>query len=266
MSNNSIVVSTGQDRYTTAVEVLGSGPPLVYLHGPFGFVERELVSSLARDFTVYVPAHPGFAGTTGCEGLGSTVSDLVLHYDDILGGLGLTSSVDLVGHSYGAFIAAELAAFFPAKVRRLVLISPLGIWRDDSPQPDLFGLTPRTLAATLFFDPAGSAATGMFRPPEDSAAEVEWNRQRRTNIVGAVKYLWPIPDKGLRTRAYRIKAATALIWGADDRVVPVEPYLPAFKDVLPVASSTVCPSAGHMVVAEQPEQVRTAVVQHVGGR
>ena len=261
--SDSTTVRTRQGRVSTAVEVLGDGPPLIYLHGPFGFVEHELANRLAEHFTVYVPAHPGFEGTSGFDELGSTVFDLVLHYDDVLQGLGLPPPLSVVGHSYGAFIAAELAAFSPDRIGRLALISPLGIWRDDCPQPDLFGLTPRTLAATLFCDPAGSAATALFRPPEDPVAAVEWNRRRRASAVGAVKYLWPIPDKGLATRAYRIKAPTALIWGAGDRVVPVEPYLATFQQLLPRATATVCPDGGHMVVLEQPEAVAAAIVEHV---
>jgi pimeloyl-ACP methyl ester carboxylesterase len=81
--------------------------------------------------------------------------------------------------------------------------------------------------------------------------------------VGVVKYIWPLPDKGLRDRAYRIKAPTALIWGADDRVVPVECYLPAFRGLLAHATATVCPDAGHMVVVEQPAAVAAAVLEHV---
>jgi pimeloyl-ACP methyl ester carboxylesterase len=261
--SRSMTVHTRQDRISTAVEMFGDGPPLVYLFGPFGFVEQELVQRLAEHFTVYVPMHPGFEGTAGTDELGSTVYDLVLHYDDVLQGLGLQQPFTLVGHSFGAFIAAELAAFNPERVGRMALISPLGLWCDDSPQPDLFGLTPRTLAATLFCDPAGPAAMAMFRPPEDRAAAAEWNRRRRASAVGVVKYLWPIPDKGLRTRAYRIKAPTALIWGESDRLVPVQPYLPAFKEVLSHATATVCPDAGHMVVVEQPAAVAAAVFEHV---
>ena len=34
------------------------------------------------------------------------------------------------------------------------------------------------------------------------------------------KFIWPIPDKGLKKRIHRVKAPTLLIWGAEDRIVP----------------------------------------------
>ena len=45
-----------QDRIETEVEISGSGPPLVYLHGPWGLVpDRPFVAGLASAHTVYAP-------------------------------------------------------------------------------------------------------------------------------------------------------------------------------------------------------------------
>ena len=49
-----------QDRIETEVEIAGSGPPLVYLHGPWGLLpDRTFIAQLARANTVYAPRHPG---------------------------------------------------------------------------------------------------------------------------------------------------------------------------------------------------------------
>ncbi len=49
-----------QDRIQTEVEIGGRGPPLVYLHGPWGLApDRAFVASLAEANTVYAPKHPG---------------------------------------------------------------------------------------------------------------------------------------------------------------------------------------------------------------
>ena len=49
-----------QDRIETEVEIAGSGPPLVYLHGPWGLnPDRAFIARLAGAHTVYAPRHPG---------------------------------------------------------------------------------------------------------------------------------------------------------------------------------------------------------------
>ena len=35
------------------------------------------------------------------------------------------------------------------------------------------------------------------------------------------KFVWPIPEKGLRTRLHRVTAPTLIVWGADDALIPV---------------------------------------------
>jgi pimeloyl-ACP methyl ester carboxylesterase len=251
--SHDVTVSARQGRCTTTVEVFGSGEPLLYLHGTFGFVEREFVEALARSHTVYVPAHPGFAGTTGSEALDAAVLDLVLYYDEVMVALGLPASVPVVGHSLGAFIGEDIAAVYPDRVRQLALLSPLGVWLDESPQPDLFGLTPRTMATFLFHDPTGPLAQAMLLPPEEREAMALWNEARRRSAIGSAKYLWPLPDKGFRERAYRVTAPTLLLWGESDRVVAPGPYAAAYRSLVPQATVKLCPEAGHMVVLEQPD-------------
>jgi len=99
--------------------------------------------------------------------------------------------------------------------------------------------------------------------PEDREEARLWNRRRRRNTVGATKYLWPLPDKGFRRRAYRVAAPTLLVWGAEDRVVPPASYLAAYERLLPAASSVVIPGAGHMVVVQQARAVADAVLAHL---
>lgn len=256
-------ITTRQGRCSTTVEVFGSGPPLLYLHGTLGFVERPFVEALAANHQVFVPVHPGFEGTEGFEAIEANVFDLILYYDEVIDALALPAALPVAGHSFGAWIAAELAAIFPRRVERLGLISPLGVWCEERPQPDLFGLTPRTLAAALFHDPTLPAARALLTPPEEREAAGRWNQGRRRNAIGGAKYLWPLPDKGFRNRAYRVRAPSLLLWGEGDKVVPPTPYLRAYQDLLPAATAVVCAAAGHMVVVEQPEQAAQLLAEHL---
>ena len=38
-------------------------------------------------------------------------------------------------------------------------------------------------------------------------------------MASILQFIWPLPDKGLRRRLYRVKAETLVVWGAEDRLV-----------------------------------------------
>ena len=74
----------------------------------------------------------------------------------------------------------------------------------------------------------------------------------------AGKILFPIPDRGLSARLYRIRARTILIWGDSDKLIsPI--YAEAFKKGIKGAELVAIPEAGHMVTIEKPEQVLAAL-------
>jgi len=246
-----------------AFEVLaaGHGAPLVYFHS---YYERSawapFLDLLARSFSVYAPAHPGVAGSTGVETL-EDLLDLTLAYDELLGALGVDRA-HLVGHSFGGMAAAELAAVFPARARSLTLVSPLGLWRDDAQPADVLILPADELAAVLWRDPASRVAVewaaGAGGDPDDIAAQVE-SLRRRSSMA---KFAWPIPDKGLRRRLHRIAAPTLLVWGDEDRANPVV-YAEEWQRRVKGAALRLLP-CGHMVLHEAPEAAARVVVEHAG--
>jgi pimeloyl-ACP methyl ester carboxylesterase len=248
---------------TVAFEVLtaGRGAPLVYFHS---YYERSAWSPfldlLARSFSVYAPAHPGVAGSTGVETL-EDLLDLTLAYDELLAALGIDRA-HLVGHSFGGMAAAELAAVFPARARSVTLVSPLGLWRDDAQPADVLILPADELAAVLWRDPASRVAVewaaGAGGDPDDIAAQVE-SLRRRSSMA---KFAWPIPDKGLRRRLHRIAAPTLLVWGDEDRANPVV-YADEWQRRVKGAALRLLPG-GHMILHEAPEAAARAVVEHAG--
>ena len=52
-------VNVWDDKIKAHVKVAGSGPALVFLHGGWGPQWTAFHDTLARDFTVYAPDHPG---------------------------------------------------------------------------------------------------------------------------------------------------------------------------------------------------------------
>ncbi len=235
----------------------GSGDNLLYLHGAGGFTGwDDCLDRLAANFHVIAPAHPGVAGSDGLEHL-DDLWDLTLFYEELLDELGLEST-NVVGHSYGGMVAAELAAQCPRRVRRLVLVGSLGLWLDSTPVADFFILTRSERARLLWYDGESEVAQSFMAPPEDPVERMEADLTRTQTLSAVGKFVWPIPDRGLTKRAHRITMPTLLLWGDSDGVVPPQ-YGTAFRDLLPNANLQVIECCGHIPQVERPEEFTAAV-------
>jgi pimeloyl-ACP methyl ester carboxylesterase len=239
----------------------GRGPHVVYFHS---FHERggwsPFLERLAARYTVHAPLHPGVGGSVGVETL-DDVFDLTLAYEELLDALGIDAAC-LVGHFFGGMVAAELAAVFPERVARLVLVSPLGLWRDDAPSADLLILPHEDLPAVLFRDPASEISRRWAARPETEeenfAAQIE-SIQRRAAMA---KFVWPIPDRGLTKRLHRLTAPTLVLWGDADRANPVV-YAEEWQRRVKGAALRLV-SGGHMVLLEAPDATAAAVMEFLG--
>jgi pimeloyl-ACP methyl ester carboxylesterase len=256
-------IAVWQARVPIRVRVQGAGPALVFFHGPWGLSWGPFLDALARRFTVYAPEHPGTSpGEPDAVHQVDTLWDLVLCYDELLERLGLRE-VMLVGHSFGAMVACEVAAHAPARVKRLVLIDPIGLWRDDAPVVNWMLLGPQEMPAYVFERPDGPAARALFSVPDDPE-EGALARTRLTWAMGATgKFIWPIPDKGLKKRIHRVSAPTLLVWGEGDRLVP-RAYAKEFASRLPDTRLEVVGGAGHAPHLEHPEATARVVEAFLG--
>ncbi len=251
--------------FDTVVLRGGSGTPVVYLHGPSGVRSNDpFALALADRFEVIAPVLPGFRELDDLDGL-RDVHDLALYTDDLLDALGLTE-VAVVGHSFGAMVAAELAAHVPRRVSHLGLLATIGLWRDEEPAADLFGVPIVEIQELLWADPTSAAAQGALAALATSPdEEPEVDDPMLNLLLGMVKglttvgkYTWPLPDKGLRRRLYRIRAATLVLHGAKDKLVPVS-YAEDLAAGIAGARLEVVDDSGHMVPYEQPSRVVDAI-------
>jgi pimeloyl-ACP methyl ester carboxylesterase len=247
-----------QDQVHMRVRSKGRGPALVFLHGPWGHTWDPFLDQLAETFTVYAPEHPGTSpGRPDDVYALDGVWDLVLCYDELIRGLGLSRAA-FVGHSFGAMVACEIAAACPAHVERLVLIDALGLWRDDAPIPNWMLLPHSDLPGRVFRDADGETARRMFAVPEDPEARVMARVGLQWAMGATGKFLWPIPDKGLKKRIHRVQAPTLVIWGRDDRIVPLV-YAEEFARRIAGARVETIEGAGHAPHLEDPGTIARLV-------
>lgn len=239
----------------------GTGRPLLYLHSALGEAAwLPHLLKLAERHELHAPAHPGFLGSEGIEQI-RDIEDLVTHYLAYMDTMGW-KSVDVVGLSLGGWIAAEIAARYPERVSRLVLVDSVGIWIKEKPILDIFRVDmryPERVKEMLFHDVNSPAAQMM-----PSVGDVTLPDEMLVNILNALaataKIGWNplLHDPRLEGLLPRVRARTLCLWGASDRIVPVD-YGRKFARLIPGAELEIVPEAGHLLPIEKAEDFNREV-------
>jgi pimeloyl-ACP methyl ester carboxylesterase len=225
----------------------GSGPTLLYLHHMMGLVGWEpALEALSESFEVIAAFHPGWGPAKDELTEVTTNLDLVLYYADLLDALDVERT-HVAGIGVGAWIAAELAAIYPQRVERLVLVNPIGIWDPEAPGVDPFAQSPAAPTGVLFSQPDHRASLLM-----EGRDRLEAYVQEALDLRAAAKFMWPIADTGVEARLPRIKAPTLVVTSANDRVV-LPALGPRWQRAIEGAELTELPDAGHLAELEAPE-------------
>lgn len=235
----------------------GDGPPLVYLHSAGGETTwMPLHRGLARHYTVYAPAHPGFDQSEGLPEIDG-IDDVVWHYADLFEKLGLTQ-VPVVGFSLGAWIGVELAIRHPHLVSKLVMAAAAGLHVDGAPMGDLFTDDLGELRELVFFDPNGTIA--QYALPSSMTEDQMLQTLRSREATARVAWNPYLHDPQLPKHLHRVRCPVQLFWGRDDRLIPVE-HGRRYEALIPDATLKVFDDTGHMLPLERTAEFVTATLE-----
>ncbi|MCI4568276.1 alpha/beta fold hydrolase [Lysobacter sp. CFH 32150] len=190
----------------------------------------------------------------------------------------------VVGHSFGAGPALELALHMPERVERVVLVdAALGL---ESTAPDVDSPACRVLAQESLRWPllAASAANPLwskallrsFVARKESVTDARLREYRRpatlkgaTSALGAWAFHFAcLPERGDSTDANRIRdlrPPLTLIWGARDTVTPLS-QARHLQSLLPQASVHVIDHAGHIPHIEDPARFQRTLLEVLATR
>jgi pimeloyl-ACP methyl ester carboxylesterase len=243
----------------------GAGQALVLLHGlaASSYSFRELAPRLEGEFELVAIDLNGFGLTErprdparyGLEGQAALVAG-------VLDRLGLASA-DLLGHSFGAAVAATLAKQQPDRFRRLVFVSPAATF-DRLPwylrlrpgQEALF-----RIARGLLSDPERyrRVAGRAFHRPEAFPSEAS-EVYRSHLLVEGLRDTWfgflrEMRDPSFPGAAYDgLRHPALVLAGGEDRIVPVR-KCEALLGRLPSARLEVLEDCGHSAPEEKPDEL-----------
>jgi pimeloyl-ACP methyl ester carboxylesterase len=231
----------------------GTGPPLVLLHGGFGFDSqswRRQIDMLSDEYTVVAWDAPG-CGRSSDPPPAFRLPDYADCLAGFIGALGL-SRPHVLGLSFGGALALQLFDLHPAVPRTLILAGAYAGWA-GSLQPDEVDRRVKRLAAD------------MQRPPEEwipsyipglltEAAPPEMIEEVKSLMSGVrpaanLAMLQAMAEADLRDVLSRIDVPTLLLYGEQDARSPVQ-VGQALHDGIPESSLVILPGVGHLSSVE----------------
>ena len=232
----------------------GEGAAILSLHsieGNLGFL--PYLNALAQSARVYAPTHPGYGTSERPEWL-ETISDLSRFYLWMLQELEL-DKVHLIGGFLGGWIAAEMAVMCPQALHSLTLIGAAGVRPSEGEIADIFLLGEEEATNLAIGDPdLLTSATGA----DDPIVRLR-GREMTTRLC------WKpyMHDPSLIHLLPRVKAPTLVVWGENDRIVPVSAGRRT-AEAMPSARLEVIGGAGHLPHIEKPQEVIPLLQRHMG--
>jgi pimeloyl-ACP methyl ester carboxylesterase len=231
----------------TVVYTAGSGDPLVFFHGAGTVDGFDFAEPWAERFKVILPYHPGF-GESEDDPTYTDLHDYVMHYLELFDSLQL-DRFNLVGLSLGGCLAAKFASEHGHRVKKLGLIAPTGMIDPMNPMLDILAVPGDQVPGLLVSD----IDVLLKRLPEKPDLDFMGERYRETTTLARLWWEHPGDPKFMRY-LHRIKMPTMILWGDEDKLIPVQ-QTETWRKFIPNADIKVFKGAGHLVHLDKPEAV-----------
>lgn len=244
-------------RYgSTHVNVSGpsDGYPLVLLHGS-GLSSTAWfpnIAELSADYRVYAVDVIGDAGKSVAECLMEKRSDYAEWLSAVFDGLNIEKGY-LLGHSYGGWLALNMALTHPVRLRKIVLLAPAA---SIYPMSFLINVGLRIplkfrLPARFIFKMIASKGTVF--------------EERFIHLMEIVtKYCLPatmFPTVYSDEELKRIKMPALLLIGAGDKIYNPKKAIARSRRLMPNLTAEIIPNAGHTLNMEQPETINVHILE-----
>jgi NTE family protein len=250
--------------HSVAYRIGGQGPAVLLVHGLLedSMTWRKVAASLARDHTVIAPDLLGHGASDGPLDVDYTLGGHVWMLRDLLDRLG-QDRVTVVGHSLGGGIAMAFAGHYPDRVERLALIAPGGFGREVN---RLLRMMTLPGAGVMLRIMSGRSMRSLLSGVSRMLGAIGASSPARTlrELARALEQLAPTGGRWAFMRSVRSvidrrgqcacaldrmqlwrRFDTLIIWGTNDRVIPVQHAYTA-ADLNPEAEVVLLEGVGHV--------------------
>jgi pimeloyl-ACP methyl ester carboxylesterase len=250
------------DAQVNYVEI-GEGPPLVFVHGLAGCWQNwlENIPHFAPTRRVIAIDLPGF-GESELPQEEISIPGYGRFVDAFLDEIGVECA-SIVGNSMGGFIAAEVALSHPSRIDKLALVAAAGL----STVPNAELALVKRLARTFHLGTARVIARretmvrrrrlrrmllyGVVRYPELLQPELVFEIASGGGKPGFLDAFRAVLDYDFSDRVAEIARPTLIVWGRNDRIVPVGGAY-RYEQLIPDSRRVVFEETGHVPMIERP--------------
>jgi pimeloyl-ACP methyl ester carboxylesterase len=250
-----------------------SGPGVIFIHGLGGFIENwtNNIGAFSQYYRTYALDLLGF-GQTDKTPLVHDMDDLVRFIHGFMETLHIEKA-SLIGNSMGGGLALQFALDYPEMVDKLVLADNAGMGREvcsdfrlcSLPLVNGFILSfgrndPSRMLKMLAYDP--SVFTPEFKEQMSRYSSGPASVKALLSTISAGINILGQKDKitrQLRQKLHTIKNPTLIVWGNNDRIIPVAHAQIAVKNI-PAARLERFDNCGHMPMFEQPDKFNKLVL------
>jgi pimeloyl-ACP methyl ester carboxylesterase len=250
---------------------IGEGEPILFVHGLAGCWRNwlENLPHFARDHRAIALDLPGFGDSPMPSwDISMAAYGRMLH--DFCEKLGIERLAALVGNSMGGFISTEAAIEEPARFERLVLVSAAGISFAEAKGHRARAIARSIEAAAPFL--TGNRRIWLTRPRGRQIAFARLLREparMRPALLreqvrpalsspGFADAMIAIAGYDTRERLPEIELPTLVVWGLNDRIVPVDAAL-GYNRLVPNSRLEIFEHTGHLPMLERPARFNQLV-------
>jgi pimeloyl-ACP methyl ester carboxylesterase len=231
----------------TVLYAAGKGEPLVLFHGAGTVDSFDFAEPWADKYRVIVPYHPGF-GESGDDPTFTDIHDYVMHYLELFDALKV-DTLNLAGLSMGAYLAAKFASEHGHRIKKLVLLAPYGLDVPEHPTADIIAIPGEEIVPMLVSNFEALKKMLPEKPGPDFIAA------RYRESTSFARLFWEHPtDPKFPRYLHRIKMPTLIVWGDEDKLIPVQ-QAQAWRKLIPNSEVMIVKGAGHLIHVDKPETV-----------
>ena len=156
-------------------------------------------------------------------------------------------------------MAAEMAVMCPQLFERIVLVGAAGVKPTRGEIADIFLMSPKEMAAQMFYDPEQAPEYEQLYGREPTAEEQDILARNR-EMAARITWKPYMHDPRLPSLLHRLHLPALIVWGRQDAIIPVS-CGEAYHHSIRGSRLVIMEQCGHAPQIEKPQEFLNIIAE-----